>query len=147
MEDANLSGPSRNIIEEAASSNTYSKISERYGNHRKSYVDHSKNRSKLTCLTHGPGHSLDGCKVLEDFGSKYSKSIPTKYRGNEPASNEKFNRQQDNNSIVQHAVDDIILHKKNKLSAEDDSHRSIYSKIDKNDLYEIDNVILDEKKK
>ena len=48
-------------------------MSERAGKHRKSYVYHLQDISKLTCLIHGPGHSSDEFKVLGDFGSKYSK--------------------------------------------------------------------------
>ena len=50
---------------------TYPVISKRTGNHRKRYLDHSKDRPKQTYLIRGPGHSSDECKVLGDFGSKY----------------------------------------------------------------------------
>ena len=36
---------------------TYSKTSECSYNHRKRYVHHNKDRSQLSCLIHGPGHS------------------------------------------------------------------------------------------
>ena len=49
---------------EAASSTTYYKIIERDDKHRKRYADHPKDRSKLTCLICGPGHSSYECKVL-----------------------------------------------------------------------------------
>ena len=62
-------------------------MSESSGKLRKSYVYHPKDRSKLTCLIHGPGHSSDECKVLVDFGSKYSKSRPTKECGHDPTTN------------------------------------------------------------
>ena len=76
-----------------------------------------KDRSKHTCFIHCPGNSSYEFKVLWDFGLKYSKRRPTKYRGNEPATKNKFNRQQENNAIVNHAVDDIILQESNKASA------------------------------
>ena len=76
---------------------------------RKRYVDHLRDRSILTCRIHVHGHSSDECKVLGDFGSKYSKISPTKDCRQEPATKKKSGRQQDNNSIVQHAVDEIIL--------------------------------------
>ena len=79
-------------------------MSERAGNYRKGYVYHPKDRLKLTCLIHGPGHLSDECKVLGDFGCKYSKSRPTKYRGHNIATRNKFNRHQDSNDIVNHAV-------------------------------------------
>ena len=50
----------------------------------KRYVYHMKGVSKHTCLAHGPGHSSDECKVLGDFGYKYSKIRPIKDRGNDP---------------------------------------------------------------
>ena len=52
-----------------------------------------KNRSKQTCLIHGPGNSSDECKVLGDFGSRYSKSRPTKDHGHDPSTKNKVNRQ------------------------------------------------------
>ena len=48
--------------------------------------------------------------------------------------------------MVQHAVDDITVHENSKTSPEDDDHKNIYSESKENDLYEIDNTILDEKK-
>ena len=83
-------------------------MSESAGKIRKSYVDHPKDRYKLPCLIHGTGHSPYECKVLGYFVSKYSKSRPTKYHIQEPATKNKFKRNQDNNSIVQHEVDDIV---------------------------------------
>ena len=55
---------------EAASSNTYSKPSESAGKRRKRYVDHPKDRSKLTYLIHEPANSSDKCKVWDELGSK-----------------------------------------------------------------------------
>ena len=68
---------------EAASSTTYSDTSESSDKRIKRYLDHPKYRYKLTCLIHGHGNSSDQCKVLVDFGSKYSKSRPTKDCGHE----------------------------------------------------------------
>ena len=67
---------------------------------------------------------------MGDFGSKYSKIRTVKYRDHDPATGKKFNRHQENIAIVNHAVDEIIE-----------------SEIDDNDLYEIDNMSLDKKKK
>ena len=80
-------------------------MSERYGKIVKWYVDHPKDRYKLTFLVHDPGHSSDKCKVMGDFGYNYSKKIPTKDYGNDPADKNKFSRQQENNVIVQNAAD------------------------------------------
>ena len=90
-------------------STNYYDMSERSGKCRKRYVDHTKDRSKLTCLIHGPGNSSYECKVLGDFGSEYSKSRSTRSHCLEPTTKRKFGIHQDTNSIVQHAFDEIIL--------------------------------------
>ena len=58
----------------------------------------------------------------------------------------KSNINQENTDMVQHAVYDIVLHQNNQLSAEDEEHYNIYYEIDEDGLYDIDNMILDEKK-
>ena len=58
----------------------------------------------------------------------------------------KFNRNHENNTMVQHAVDEIILQEKNKLSAENESHENIYYEADEDDLYDIDNTSLEKNK-
>ena len=45
-------------------------MSESVVKRRKRYADQPKDISKLTCLIHGPGHSSDKLKVLDDFGTK-----------------------------------------------------------------------------
>ena len=82
---------------------------------------------------------------MGDFGSKYSKIRPSKDCGHDTSNRNKFNRQQDNNDIVNHAVDDINLQEK-KASAESESHENIESEIDGKNLYHIDNMSLDKKK-
>ena len=37
----------------------------------KRYVDHLRDRLKLTYLIHGPSHSSEHCQVLNDFGRRY----------------------------------------------------------------------------
>ena len=91
-------------------------------NCRKSYVDHSEDRSKPTCIIHGPGNSSDECKVLGDFGSKYSKIRPTKDRGKDPATVKKLNSQQENNAIVDNAVKKILPQENNKVISEEEAH-------------------------
>ena len=59
MEYANCAGHIKKKRGETASSNTYSQTSEIIENCRKRYVDYLKDKSKLTCLIHGIGHSLD----------------------------------------------------------------------------------------
>ena len=100
----NRSGHSRKMRGEANSSTTYSNMSESTGKRRKRYVDHLKDRSRLTCLFHIPGHSSVECKVLGDFGSKYSERRPTKNHGQDTTKMNKFNRKQEKNSMDQHAV-------------------------------------------
>ena len=57
--DSNCAGSSSRMRIEAASSTTYSEMTESSGKRRKRYVYHPKDRSKLTCLIHSPGHSSD----------------------------------------------------------------------------------------
>ena len=73
------------------------------------YVDHTTGRSQLTCPIHGHEHSPDECKVLVDFGNNYAKDGPTKYHSQEPATKKRFGRNQENNAVIHHAVDEIIL--------------------------------------
>ena len=80
MSDSNSTGLRRKTRGEAASSTTYSEMSESYDQRKKSYVDPPKDKSKLTCLIHGPGHSSDECNVLGDFISKYFRIRPTSDR-------------------------------------------------------------------
>ena len=61
---SNCTGHGRLKRGEDALSNTYSDISESTGKRRKIYVDHPRNRSKLTCLIHGHRHSSDESKFL-----------------------------------------------------------------------------------
>ena len=84
-------------------------MSDSAGKIRKSYVDHPKDRSKLTCIIHGPGNSSNECKVLRNFGSEYSKIMSTKDRGKDHSNTKKCSKKKERNDIVQHEVDDIIL--------------------------------------
>ena len=67
---------------------------------------------------------------MGEFGYNYSKSRPTKYRGQEPKISNKFNIWQDTNAIVNNAVYDIILQENNKPSVEYESHEKIDSEFD-----------------
>ena len=66
------------MIGEVASSKKHPEINRSAVKSKQRCVDNQRDGSKLTCLIHGPGHSPDECKVLNDFGSKYTKIIPTK---------------------------------------------------------------------
>ena len=83
--DANRAGNSRNMRGESASSKTHYKTSKRSGKRKQRYVYHLRDRSKLTCIINGLGHSSDECKGLNDFGYKYTKIRHTKERRHEPA--------------------------------------------------------------
>ena len=119
-------------------------MSERAGKHRKIYVYHPKDISKTTCLVHGSGNQSDEWKVLGDFGSKYGKSRPTKERRKNPTN--RFNRKQENNAIVNHAVDKIYLQENDKVISKEEAQENIESEFYENDLYQIDNMSLDDKK-
>ena len=89
-----------------------------------------------TCLIYGPRHSSHECKVLGYFGSEYDKPRPTKYLGNNTIPENKFNRQQGNNVIINIAVDEILLHE----------NENIESDFDDKELYHIDNMSLEDTK-
>ena len=57
-----------------------------------------------------------------------------------------MNRQQYNNAIVNHAVYEIILQENIKVNDGAVAHKNIDHEVYDNDLYEIDNISLDEKK-
>ena len=50
-----------------------------------------------------------------------------------------FGRQKQKNAIVQHAVDDIILQDKEKLSVKDETHDKIDDEVNKDELYNLEN--------
>ena len=127
-------------------SNTYSGTSESSDKRRKRYVYHLKGKYKPTCLLLGPGHSSDKYKVLGDFGSNYAKIRHTSNRGHNHENSNKYTRQQYNNTIVNSAVDEIIVQENNKVSAWTESQEVIESEFDKNDLYQIDNMSLEKRK-
>ena len=52
---------------------------------------------------------------MGDFVSKYNKVVLLKDRGNNAANRRKFNRQQDNNAIVNSSVGEILLQKINEV--------------------------------
>ena len=145
--DATRDGHSRLKRGEPALSNTYSDMSESAGKRRKIYVDYPKGKYKPTCLIHGPRNSSDECKVLGDCGSKYVKSRPTKDRRQNTAPRKKFNRQQENNAIVNSTMDEILLQKNQKVNNEKEAHENVESDFDESELYQIDNMSLDDTKK
>ena len=121
-------------------------MSERAGKDRKIYVDYSKGKSKTICLIYGPGNSSDECKVLGDFSSKYAKIGTTKDRRHDTVKRNKFNRQQQNNDIINCAVDEILLQEHQNISADKGAHENIESDFDEIELYQIGNMSLDDTK-
>ena len=122
-------------------------MSESAGKRRKRYVDYLEGKSKPTCLIHGSGNSSYECNILGDFDSKYVKSRPNKDHGHDNVPRKQFNRQQENNSIINSKGDEIILHKNQKVSAEKKAHENVESDFDDNQLYQINNTSLDDTKK
>ena len=98
-EDTNSAGKSRQNRGESASSQTHSEMGESTGRSIKRYVDRPSGESK-TCLIHGLDNSSDECKVLGYFGAKYTVGKPTEDHINNPVPGKKFNRHQENNSIM-----------------------------------------------
>ena len=121
-------------------------MSDSAGKHIKRYLDHTRDRSKQTCLIHGPGHSLDECKFLGDFGSKYFKRRNDKDLWHDNANRKKLNIKQENNTIDNHSVDEIILQGNNKVSAKSEAHENMDSEIYYNGLCYIKNGSPDENK-
>ena len=62
-------------------------------------------------------HYYDECKVLGEFGAKHVKANPTKYHGNHNSPKNKSNSQQENNSIINNVVYEILLNETQKVSA------------------------------
>ena len=54
--------------------------------------------------------------------------------------------QQNNNYIVNSAVDEILMQENQKLSAETGAHENIESYFDESELYQIENMSLDDTK-
>ena len=89
---------------------------------------------QLPCTVHGAIIYSDECKALGEFGSKYSKFRPTEYQRQETTIKKKCGRQQDNNAIVQHAVDEIYLQYKDKSIVKDETHKNIDDEVDEDEL-------------
>ena len=83
MEDTNRAGHSRQKRGEPASSWNRPEKGESSEKRRKRHVDSPMGKSKI-CLIHGPGNYSEEYKVLGNFGTKYTNSIPTKYQGSSP---------------------------------------------------------------
>ena len=56
-----------------------------------------------------------------------------------------FGIQKENNAIIQHAVDEIILQENEKLSVKFETHENNDDEVKEDELYKLDKMILDEK--
>ena len=74
------------------------------------------------------------------------KCKPTEDRGNHPTPRKKFNSRQENNSIVNNVVDEILPHETKKVSAAREAPEFLESDYDENKIYQVDNMILEETK-
>ena len=63
-----------------------------------------------------------------------------------PRTKENFNRQQENNAIVKHTVDEILLSENQKVSASREAPEFLDSDYDENDLYQVYKMSLEETK-
>ena len=77
---------------------------------------------------------------------KYVKSRPTIYPGHDPVPKKTINRQQENNDIVNSAVDEILLNENGKVSDQKEAPEHIESDFDENYFYHIVNIIIQETK-
>ena len=120
-------------------------MSERSGKRRKIYVDHPKGGSK-TCHIYGPGHSSYECKVLGDFGYNYIRIITSKDRGHNPVPKNKLNMHQEDNYIVNSAMDEILLHENQMVSSEKEAPENIECDFYDNEIYQVENMSLEDTK-
>ena len=63
-----------------------------------------------------------------------------------PRTKENFNRQQENNAIVNNTVDEILLTENQKVSAAREAPEFLDSDYDENDLYQVYKMSLEETK-
>ena len=65
---------------------------------------------------------------------------------NDPANRKKFYREPNNMAIVNIAVDEILLQENQKVSATKEAHENIESGLDEKNLYQINNMSLEDTK-
>ena len=59
-------------------------------------------------MINGNGHSPGQCKVLTEFGKRYATNRTSEESRNEPKAANKYLKNQEVNTMVQHKVDDIL---------------------------------------
>ena len=79
------------------------------------------------------------------FGNKYDKGSSSKDRRQEPATKKKFRRHEDNNSIVKHEFDEIILQETKTLSVKYDTHKKRLDEINEDKPYKVNKMSLYDK--
>ena len=79
---------------------------------------------------------------MGDFGAKFTRVRPTKYRRKKPATKKRFWRHQDNIYMIQHVVGEIILQEKEKLSAEDETNEKSYDEFNEDEPYYLEKWVL-----
>ena len=119
---------------ESASSTTYSEINKPAYKCKQRYVDCTGDQLTLICCIHGPGNSPDECKILNDFGYKYTKGPSYKKHSQDLVFKGKNWDSKRKNTVIQHVVDEIILKEKEKVGMKDETHENIYDEIDKDNM-------------
>ena len=86
-------------------------------------------------------------KSWVNLGLSMLKESLTRTAGTTRYQGRKINRQQENNAIINDAVDEILLNETKKLSAANHEAPEFLENDDNdNDLYQVENMSLDEKK-
>ena len=81
------------------------------------------------------------------IGTKYDRSQTTKDRGRNTIPRKIFNKYQRNHAIITNAVNKILLNETKKLSAVNyESPEFLENGYDENDLYQVENMSLNETK-
>ena len=62
---------------------------------------------------------------------------------NNPVPRKKFNRQQENNAIINNAVDEILLHETQRVIAAKEAPGFLESDYDENKIYQVENMSLE----
>ena len=68
-------------------------------------------------MIHGLRHSLDECKVLGEFGTKYAAAQPKKKRGSNSTPKKGYQKKKENHAIIDSMVDEIHMVESKKVSA------------------------------
>ena len=89
-------------------------------------------------MIHGAINYSDGCKVLGEFGTKYSAAQPNKDLGRNTIPRRRFHKKQENHDIINNVVDEIQITESKKVSAVNhDAPEVLESDYNENDLYKV----------